>query len=486
MVDPSIPIGGSVSGSILKSRAAIRFALGPKVQPASIFGVGDRHARSRLARLDGELVRRLAAGAVRRRQAGGFRLRARTLPERRHGIPFRGGGRALSPHGRPTAGARRPAGAPFEVPGEKGGIDLWNPQGMALVKANAAEVGKANAQNPLIVSYQMDNERRFPFSHGLCPTAAADVSFRQWCHRWHGELATLNRRWGTAYKSWDEVEQPASARYAEEVKKRPKPQGAAAIDWTASLGKLTPEIQRRMLAIPGRGMDWMRWRTASSLWAYDAFHESARQFDRKTLYSSNLCWPNFAPQMSMPFFRHMDATMLDVQYTAGSGLPRGLGTPMEMMEIIEMAESNAPEKPLWGIEIYQQPQWPAEFAALQNWGLLAHGMRNTLVFGWGPVLRLRHPQGAPGVGETRRQADVDDDRSGREEAAQLLHQPAFAAGDRRSSTSGTTPSRCGGRRPIRPSSFPATRPSTAAWSRPIGPGCRRGFGRAATSVTCCG
>ena len=269
------------------------------------------------------------------------------------------------------------------MPGEKGGIDLWNPQGMALVKANAAEVGKANAQNPLVVSYQMDNEHRFPFGHGLCPTAAADASFRQWCRRQHGDLATLNRRWGTAYKSWDEVEQPASARYAEEVMKRPKPEGAAANDWTASLGKLTPEIQRRMLAIPGRGMDWVRWRTFSSLWAYETFRESARQFDRKTLYSSNLCWPNFSPQMSMPFFRHMDATMLDVQYTAGKGLPRGLGTPMEMMEIIEMAESNAPEKPLWGIEIYQQPQWPAEFAALQNWGLLAHGMQNTLVFGWG-------------------------------------------------------------------------------------------------------
>ena len=56
-----------------------------------------------------------------------------------------------------------------------------------------------------------------------------------------------------------------------------------------------------------------------------------------------------------------------------------------MMEILEMAESNAPEKPLWGIEIYVQPQWPAEFAALQNWGLLAHGMQNTLVFGWGPI-----------------------------------------------------------------------------------------------------
>ncbi len=40
MVDLSIPIGGSVSGSMLKSRAAIRFALAPKVRPAGIFGIG--------------------------------------------------------------------------------------------------------------------------------------------------------------------------------------------------------------------------------------------------------------------------------------------------------------------------------------------------------------------------------------------------------------------------------------------------------------
>lgn len=255
---------------------------------------------------------------------------------------------------------------------------------MALMKGNAAEVGKANAENPLIVSYQMDNESMFPFFHGLCPTAAADAHFRQWCQKRHGDLGTLNRRWGTAYKSWNEVEQPASARYVEEIKTRPRPQGAAAVDWSASLGTLTPEIHKRMLAVPGRGMDWGRWRTASSLWPYDTFRTSARQYDHKTLYSSNLCWPNFSPQMSMPFFRHMDATMLDVQYTAGTGLSRGLGTPMEMMEILELAESNAPDKPLWGIEIYTQPQWPAKFAALQNWGLVAHGMRNTLVFAWGP------------------------------------------------------------------------------------------------------
>ncbi len=384
MVDPSTSIGGIASSGLLKSRAAIRFALGPKVEPARIFGVGngmlDCGWQDSMGSWFGGWPLRLFAAA----RDHGFVCGRSPCPTDDKAYLFAAAGVPLHRMESQRLEYGAPAGAPYEVPGEKGGIDLWSPQGMTLVKANAAEIGKANAENPLIVSYQMDNECMFPFFHGLCPTAAADAHFRQWCQRRHGDLTTLNRRWGTSYKSWNEVEQPASARYVEELEKRPRPQGAAAIDWTASLGTLTPEIHQRMLAIPGRGMDWMRWRTWSSLWAYDTFRASARQYDHKTLYSSNLCWPNFSPQMSMPFFRHMDATMLDAQYTAGNGLSRGLGTPMEMMEILELSESNAPERPLWGIEIYTQPQWPAEFTALQNWGLLAHGMRNTLVFAWGP------------------------------------------------------------------------------------------------------
>jgi hypothetical protein len=51
---------------------------------------------------------------------------------------------------------------------------------------------------------------------------------------------------------------------------------------------------------------------------------------------------------------------------------------------MEMAESTAAGKPIWGIEIYDQPDWPAEYIALQNWGMLAHGMTNDLTFAWKP------------------------------------------------------------------------------------------------------
>jgi len=44
---------------------------------------------------------------------------------------------------------------------------------------------------------------------------------------------------------------------------------------------------------PGWAMDWLRWWTDSSLRMYFSFRERARQFDRKTLYSTNLGMPSF-------------------------------------------------------------------------------------------------------------------------------------------------------------------------------------------------
>jgi hypothetical protein len=380
-VDASTTIGGAHSNSMLRSRAAIRFAIAPNVEPAKIFGVGNSMLEYGWKGCEGcwspgwplSLFAVGDEGFVCGRSSGGqddqFYL-------------FAAAGLSVHRNESPGLFSGTPKGASFEVPGKPGSIDIWNPEGMALLKANAVKAGKANAENPLVASYQMQNECFFAARDGLCATAAADAHFRNWCRQRHGDLATLNRCWGVAYQSWDEVEQPASVRYIDEVKKRPKRQGAAALDWTAALGDITPDIQQRMMAVPGRAMDWYRWRTWSSLWAYNTFHETARQYDRKTLYSTNLPWPDYWPQMCMPFFRSMDVTMLDCQYT--SGLPRGLGTPTEMMEILEMAESNAPDKPVWGIETYIQPQWPAGFASLQNWGMVAHGMTNNLIFAWGP------------------------------------------------------------------------------------------------------
>ncbi|MFA6293614.1 MAG: beta-galactosidase, partial [Victivallales bacterium] len=382
LVDSTATIGGVVSNSILKSRAVIRFGITPNIAPAKIFGIGNGMlgygwSGNGGSWYGGWSLKHFAIAKLENLVCG----RGQMLCEDQAYL-FAAAGVPLHRMENPNITGGCPENASFKVPGSKGNIDFWNPEGMAFLKGKAEKIGKENGRNPLVSSYQMANETVFQFKDGICATTAADAHFRAWCRERHGSLDALNLRWGTAYKSWNEVEQPASATYADEIMKRPKAEGAAAIDWKASLGNITPEINARMKAVPGRAMDWLRWRTWSSLWMFESFRTAAKKYDEKTLYSTNLCWPNFWPQMCMPFFRKMDVTMLDCQYT--SGMPRGLGNPMEMMEILEMAESNAPDKPLWGIEIYVQPQWPAEFTSLQNWAMLAHGMTNNLVFAWGP------------------------------------------------------------------------------------------------------
>jgi len=381
-VDVSTKIGGVHSNHMLKARDAIRFAIVPAFDPKKIFGVGNGMLGYGWKGLDGGWSSGWPLSLFATARGEGFvcgRERCSTQDQAylfaAAGIPFH---RMESQ--KPEEGA--PKGSSFIVPGTKSSADVWSEEGMAFVLAKAAETGKANAANPCVASCQMANEQFFPYRDGLCPTKSADESFREWCRREHGSLDVLNKRWGSSLKSWDEVEQPASAKYAEEVMNRPKKEGAANIDWTASLGNITPEIHKRMLAVPGRGMDWLRWRSASSLRLYKAFSEEAKRFDSKTLYGTNLCWPDFWPQMFIPFLRQSDLAMLDVQYA--SGMQRALGKSSEMIEILEMAESCAEGKPVWGIEIYVQPQWDPEFAALQNWGMLAHGMSNNLVFAWGP------------------------------------------------------------------------------------------------------
>jgi len=389
-VDADTLIGGDLSNSMLKSQAAIRFAITPDIAPAKVFGVGNGMLpygwEGNSGNWSGGWPLKLYAFA----KGEGFSCgRGQRLCDDQAYL-FAAAGVPFHRMENPNIAMGAPGGARFEGTGATGNIDFWNPEGMAFLKAKAEKIGKENARNPAIASYQMGNETFFAFKDGLCATLAADAHFRAWCKERYSTLDKLNQHWGTSYKTWDEVEQPASAKYAGEIKGRQQAQGSAAIDWTASLGNITPEIHARIKSIPGRGMDWFRWRTRSSLWMYGSFRDAAKKHDSKTLYSTNLCWPNFWPQMSMPFYRMMDVTMLDCQYT--SGIPESLGTPQEMMEIMEAAESNSGDKPIWGIEIYSQPRFPGDFTALQNWGVLAHGITNNLVFAWGPYSDVGIPK----------------------------------------------------------------------------------------------
>lgn len=375
--DAMTRIGGTTSNSLMRSRQVLCFAIIPDYEPAKIFGIGNGMLDTKGDYFAGytlddyQWAGQLGYVCYRGRynvQAQSFLVAAGGMPAHR-----------METLRLSRDASRNPAIQNPAVPGE---LDLANPLAQEQFIKQAREIALQNGKNPQIASYQMANERPFYTRDGLCPTDAADADFRAFCQKLHGDLATLNKRWGTTYTSWVQVEQPLSAAQLEIVTQQEQLKGAAATAWTAVYGKMSKQVNELIQKIPGRGMDWYRWRTAFSLRMYKQFVAEARKVDKKTMYSTNLCWPNFWPQLAMPFFRAMDVTMLDMEYSAGQF--RGLGTPAEMMEIMEMFESNAPDKPMWGIEVYTQPQWPAASTALQNWGLLAHGMTNNLIFGWRP------------------------------------------------------------------------------------------------------
>jgi hypothetical protein len=54
------------------------------------------------------------------------------------------------------------------------------------------------------------------------------------------------------------------------------------------------------------------------------------------------------------------------------------------MDMMGMYEAFAEAKPVWGMEVYIQPKFPAEMPATQVWGLIAHGMDVVNNFAWKP------------------------------------------------------------------------------------------------------
>lgn len=374
---PETTVGGTVSNGMLRARTAIRFAVAPDTPPARIFGVGNSTLTS-------------AGGSW----FGGWSLAVQAearplgLTTGRYGdsdeMTYLAAAAGVSMQVMAARIDDLPAGqTALANPTAPGSLDIYNPAGWAALMQRAEETGRRYAANPQIVSFQLSNEAVYPNVGRLCPSVHADADFRAWCRqRFGGDLGALNSHWGTAFASWDEVEQVSSARFAEEVRQAPVKEGAAATDWMATTGNFSAPVVERMRAHPGWSLDWLRWWGDSALRMYLGFRERARQHDQKTLYGTNLCWPAFWPQVFMPFLHGTDNGQLDVQYT--SGLPRGLGTPAEMMDSLEMTEGTVPGKPIWGIEVYYQPQWPAEYVALQIWGMLAHGITNDLTFAWYP------------------------------------------------------------------------------------------------------
>jgi beta-galactosidase len=84
----------------------------------------------------------------------------------------------------------------------------------------ATVLGQRYGNHPAVVGWQIDNEifgGEAPLWGPECHTPASTFRFRQWLKKVHGDVATLNRRWGTRfwsqeYSDWGEVTTPRADR----------------------------------------------------------------------------------------------------------------------------------------------------------------------------------------------------------------------------------------------------------------------------------
>ena len=259
-------------------------------------------------------------------------------------------------------------------------VNVYSPAGKKLLRERAVAFGKEVADDPSVAGVKLDNEGFFVNRGKFCPDKWADADFRAWAfRRYGGDLARLNAAWKTAIADWKDVVQPISSVTNGTVTKT----GGEALDWTASMGLMTKDAKKRLAQMPGCSLDWFRWRAFSVIRLYRDFIRDAHTVDDKTLYGNNYPWPNYFTHIIWPQWRTHDVVMLDLQYVCG--FPRTLGTNEEMIDILEQAESvTRGERPIWGREIYFQPSYPGEMAALQNWAMIAHGMKVPMTFAWRP------------------------------------------------------------------------------------------------------
>ena len=359
---------GEVGASMLRGRNGLRFGVFAAGNPGDLFGVGNGmighggwwSGLSLTNAVEAQELKPVLLG-----EADPFKAALLGAPNVRE----TGMGKGAGP-GNPEA----------NNPVSPGKINAYSPAGLKVLKERAIAFGKAAANDPSVAGAKLDNEAFFVNRGDFCPDVWADADFRAWVRRrYDGDLSAVNAAWMTAYTDWMQISQPISSITNGEIVKT----GAAAIDWTASMGRMTKDTEARLRENPAYALDWMRWRAVSVVKLYSRYIRDAHTVDKKTLYGNNYPWPNFFTHIVWPQWRTHDVIMLDVQYVVG--FPRTLGTNEEMIDVLEQAESIARgERPIWGREIYFQPNYPAEMSALQNWAMIAHGMSVPMTFAWKP------------------------------------------------------------------------------------------------------
>ena len=99
-------------------------------------------------------------------------------------------------------------------PGARGAFCPSSPEYAAAARRITEQLAMRYGNHPALVLWHVHNEYGAPLAACYCERSA--VAFRHWLRRRYGDLARLNRAWGTSfwsqrYGDWDEIEPPRVA-----------------------------------------------------------------------------------------------------------------------------------------------------------------------------------------------------------------------------------------------------------------------------------
>ena len=374
--DGTVPAGGAISTAMIKAPCVARFALADGRPNRELFGSGNMMVNTGGSWWGGYPI----ADYIEARELGFRYSREQANDDATYRLAA-GGMRSL-------ADGPKVWTAPDDLPKDlcnpvKGGYaDLSNPAAWPYLERMWRKFAADLNGNPIFPLMHITGEEMVLYGGALCPTDAADADFRAWARTRYGTLEAVSAAWGRPVKSWKEIEQIISARMVREQLVKVEREQEKRLDWLGAADKLNAEQAALLKADPGRGIDWLRWRSEVYLRGVERLARVFHEVNKETLLCNHFCWPNFVPQTSFGLARRLDALGIDTQYPCG--VEGSLGTPAEMADMMGLYESFADQKPVWGMEIYIQPKFPAEMPATQVWGFIAHGMDVVNNFAWKP------------------------------------------------------------------------------------------------------
>ena len=374
--DGAIDAGGTISKAMVKAPCVARFAVTDARPNRELFGSGNMMVNTGGGWWGGYPV----ADYVEARSLGFRYSRERFDDDSTYRLAA-GGMRSL-------ADGPKVWTAPDDLPKDLcnpvkvGYADLSNPAVWPYLERMWRKLAADMKDNPIYPLMHVTGEDMVLYGGALCPTDAGDADFRSWVQARYGTLEAVSSAWGKPVQSWASIEQIISARMVREQLVKVEKEQERSLDWLGAADKLNAEQAALLKADPGRGMDWLRWRSDLYVRSVERLARVFHEVNQQTLLCNHFCWPDFVPQTSFGLARRLDALGIDTQYPCG--VAGSLGTPAEMVDMMGIYESFTDRKPVWGMEIYIQPKFPAEMPATQIWGFIAHGMDVVNNFAWKP------------------------------------------------------------------------------------------------------